>query len=58
MTFGGGQKSLKTLKEEILASNLVGRISTSPRYVMKIARLDSLSLVELGGESNSEKLKN
>ena len=47
---GGGQISLKTLKAEKLGSNLVGRISTSPRFLMEIARLDSLSLVELGGE--------
>ena len=46
---GGGEISLKTLKAEKLGSNLVGRISTSPRFLMEIARLDSLSLVELGG---------
>jgi len=50
VSWGGGQISLKTLKAEKLGSNLVGRISTSPRFLMEIARLDSLSLVELGGE--------
>ena len=54
---GGGQISLKTLKAEKLGSNLVGRISTSPRFLMEIARLDSLSLVELGGGEYFGKIK-
>ena len=35
----------------------MGRISASPRYVIYITGLDPLSLVELGGDSNSEKLE-
>ena len=33
------------------------RISTSPRYITEITRPDPLSLVELGGGDNTEKLE-
>ena len=35
----------------------MGRISTSPRYVTDITGQDPLSLGELGGGGNSEKLE-
>ena len=34
----------------------MGKISTGPRYVIDIAETDPLSLGELGGGVNSEKL--
>ena len=35
----------------------MGKISTSPRYVIDITRTDPLSLGELGGRVNSKTLK-
>ena len=35
----------------------MGRIKTSPKYVTDITGSDPLSLVELGGGSNLEKLE-
>ena len=43
----GNRKSWKTLRVERLGWNLVGRISTSPRYMVDITRLDLLSFEEL-----------
>ena len=53
----GNLKSWKTLRVEGSGRNLVGRISTSPRYMIDITRTDSLSLGELGGGHNSEKIE-
>ena len=56
--FGGGNlKSWKTLRVEKSGLKLVGKISTRPRYVIDITRTDPLSLGELGGGVNSEKLE-
>ena len=50
MTLGGGSlKSGEKLRVDGSGRNLVGKISTSPRYVIDIARMDPLSLGELEG---------
>ena len=46
---GGNRKSLEMLRVERSGENLVGRISTSPRYFIDITGPDPLSLGELGG---------
>ena len=51
MTLGGiegGSKILKTLRVEESGRNLVGKISTSPGYVIDITGTDPLSLGEWG----------
>ena len=53
---GGNLKSWKTVRVEGSGWNLVGKIITSPRYVIDITRTDPLSLGELGRRVNSEKL--
>ena len=53
----GNLKSWKTLRVEGSGRNLVGKIVTSPRYVIDMTGTDPLSLGELGrGRVNSEKL--
>ena len=55
--FGEGNlKSWEMLRVEGLGWNLVGKISTSPRYMIDITQIDPLSLGSLGGGANSEKL--
>ena len=39
---------VETLRVEGSGRNLVGKVSTSPRYVIDITRTDPLSLGELG----------
>ena len=46
---GGNLTSWKTLRVEGSVWNLVGKISTSPGYVIDITRTDPLSLGELRG---------
>ena len=46
---GGDLKSWKTLRVEGSGWDLVGKISTSPRYVIDITGTDPISLGELGG---------
>ena len=46
---GGNVKSWKTLRVEGSGWNLVGKIITSPGYVIEITGTDPLSLEELGG---------
>jgi len=46
---GGSLKSWKTLKMEGSGSNLMGKISTNPRYVIDIAGTGTLSLRKLRG---------
>ena len=63
VTFGGGGlgggnlKSWKTLRLEGSGWNLLGKISTSSRYVSDVTRTDLLCLGEWGGRVNSEKLE-
>ena len=53
----GNLKSCKMLRVEGSGSNLVGKISKSPRYVIDIAGKDTLSLGVVGLRVNSEKLE-
>ena len=53
----GNLKSWKTLWVEGSGWNLVGKTSTSPRYVITITGMDPLSLGYLGGGFNSEKTR-
>ena len=46
---GGNLESWKTLRVEGSRWNLVGKITTSPRYVIDITVTDPLSMGELGG---------
>ena len=52
----GKPKTWKTLRVEGSGWNLVGKISTSPRYMIDITGTDSLSGV-VGEKVNSEKLE-
>ena len=46
---GGNLEAWKTLRVEGSGRNLVGKINTSPRYLIGITGTDLLSLGELGG---------
>ena len=50
---GGNLKSWKTLRVEISGWIFVGKISISPRYVIDVTGMDSLSLRDWGGGGNS-----
>ena len=53
----GDLKSWKTLRVEGSGWNLVGKLSTNPRYVIDITGTDLLSWGSWGGGVNSEKLE-
>ena len=53
----GDQKSCKRLRVEGSGWNLMGRMSTNPKYMIELTGTDLLLLGELGGGVNSEKLE-